>query len=268
MEQQKNFAFNRMSGISRSALKEYSISDQDIVIPSLGTGYGESEIICSVIHDLNPVLIASEKVLLSDDPFILNRHIDSLTASCLQLNSLSDYGRDEVLTYLSFMMVHMLSRLRQRKSVTLKTSPMIILGTLKELRSESEIRSYLNHFYCSCCAESRESSPVSHILIRKVLTLIEREIEGEISLGALAEALEVTPSYLSHLFKKDLGENFVSYVRKKKIEYAIELLRNTNLRVYEIAHRLSYRDLNYFNRIFKIVTGVTPTEYRDLTVAC
>ncbi len=62
---------------------------------------------------------------------------------------------------------------------------------------------------------------------------------------------------------------YIAYQMKNcsPIKNTGELLKNTNLRIYEIADKLCYRDLNYFNRIFKVATGVTPTEYRDLTVA-
>ncbi|KGM46093.1 hypothetical protein NP83_02170, partial [Neobacillus niacini] len=69
-------------------------------------------------------------------------------------------------------------------------------------------------------------------------------------------------SYFSRLFKKEVGETFVEYVTKMKINRAKELLEQTTDSVGKICERLGYDNQSYFIKIFKNYVGVTPIEYR------
>jgi two-component system response regulator YesN len=59
------------------------------------------------------------------------------------------------------------------------------------------------------------------------------------------------------------GQTFVEYVTRIRVEKAMELLKYTNLKTYEIANKTGYRDPHYFSLTFKKNAGVSPTEYRD-----
>jgi two-component system response regulator YesN len=87
---------------------------------------------------------------------------------------------------------------------------------------------------------------------------------GELSLKAVAEQALMSPAYFSYLFKKETGLNFVDYTTAIKMEKAKELLAaNPELKIYEIADQLGYKDVKYFNRIFKKFYTLTPGEYRE-----
>jgi YesN/AraC family two-component response regulator len=68
--------------------------------------------------------------------------------------------------------------------------------------------------------------------------------------------------YLSKIFKKETGVNFVTYLTERKIEIAKDMLANTDVPIINIALDLSYHEPNYFSKVFKKSTGMTPTEYR------
>lgn len=99
--------------------------------------------------------------------------------------------------------------------------------------------------------------------IQTVLNYIEKKFEKGITLEEAADFVHLSPHYLSRLFKKEMKVNFIDYVVKRKIDRAKELLVNTNLPVINIALQLSYEESNYFSRVFKKVTGMTPSEYRE-----
>jgi two-component system response regulator YesN len=72
----------------------------------------------------------------------------------------------------------------------------------------------------------------------------------------------VSESYLSKLFVKETGENFLEYVTRIRIEKAV-MMMNSGMKLYEIGEKVGYPNQAHFSRIFKKVTGKTPMEYRN-----
>lgn len=100
-------------------------------------------------------------------------------------------------------------------------------------------------------------------LIQKLITKIDADISSDLSLSAQAKELNVNASYLSNVFKKEIGTTLTDYVSKKRIEYAKKILASTNLQIQSIAQTCGILDLNYFTKLFKKYTGTTPTKYRE-----
>ena len=85
----------------------------------------------------------------------------------------------------------------------------------------------------------------------------------ELSLSSVAEAINLSPTYFSSIFKKDVGTNFVDYLTKIRLDKAKELLCCTSMQVSEIAYTVGFKDYRYFSQIFKKNTGQTPRGFRD-----
>jgi two-component system, response regulator YesN len=101
--------------------------------------------------------------------------------------------------------------------------------------------------------------------IKKVHEFVGRNFAREITLEMAAEEVGLSPQYLSKVFKEETGMNFIEYVTEKRIQRACFLLREGTGNVKEVSHMVGYSDVNYFCRIFKKVTGVTPGQYKDST---
>ena len=84
---------------------------------------------------------------------------------------------------------------------------------------------------------------------------------SKLSLNEIADKLEITPSYLSRIFKKVLQKSFSDYVAEVKMKEAQKLLLENNNWVYEVSQMLGYDDPYYFSKVFKKVTQMTPSEY-------
>ena len=82
------------------------------------------------------------------------------------------------------------------------------------------------------------------------------------SLGEISEKLGLHPNYLSSLFRHKTGETFSDYLRKVRMEKAVALMTDTNLKIYEIACEVGYGDSAQFYRAFKQAMGVSPGEYK------
>ena len=91
----------------------------------------------------------------------------------------------------------------------------------------------------------------------------EHYTDGNLSLEIVAEAANVTGSYLSRVFKTNLGITFTDYVGKYRVEEARALLENSNKSVKEIAAETGFNSVQQFIRVFKKHVGRSPGEYRD-----
>jgi len=100
------------------------------------------------------------------------------------------------------------------------------------------------------------------LLIQKVLSNIDLDLTADLSLRAQAELLNVNPSYLSALFKKEVGMTLTDYVNHRRIEHAILLLNSTNMQIQMIAQYCGIPGVNYFTKTFRKIVGKTPSEYR------
>ncbi|RKD32748.1 response regulator transcription factor [Thermohalobacter berrensis] len=95
-----------------------------------------------------------------------------------------------------------------------------------------------------------------------VLNYIEKNYHKGITLKEVADYIGLSPYYLSRLFKKELGINFITYVTERKIEKGKDLLANTDMPISNIALELSFKEPNYFTKVFKKIVGLTPSQYR------
>jgi two-component system response regulator YesN len=85
----------------------------------------------------------------------------------------------------------------------------------------------------------------------------------DLTIQKISNYLHISPSYFSMIFKKEAGETFLNYLIGIRIKAAKELMQNPDLKIFEIAERVGYPDLNYFSYFFKKNTGLSPREYRN-----
>lgn len=93
---------------------------------------------------------------------------------------------------------------------------------------------------------------------------ISEHLAESFRLEDIAEKVMLTPSYLSTLFKKEVGETISDYTQRLRLEKAKNLLRTTNLNLNEIAAQVGYTDPKHFSKMFKKMLGVRPQDYRKM----
>ena len=85
-----------------------------------------------------------------------------------------------------------------------------------------------------------------------------------LTLEIVSKEIGFNATYFSSMFKKETDMNFSEYLKKIRIDNAKNLLLNTENTVEDISYAVGYSDIKYFSRLFKKLTGVTPTEFRKL----
>jgi two-component system response regulator YesN len=99
-------------------------------------------------------------------------------------------------------------------------------------------------------------------VIDRAQTWIKERYHQELSMEQAADYVNLNPFYFSKLFKKHVGETFIDYLTRLRIDKAKDLIGREELSLKEVCYEVGYNDPNYFSRVFKKVTGISPSEYR------
>ncbi|MBI5722873.1 MAG: helix-turn-helix transcriptional regulator [Planctomycetes bacterium] len=101
----------------------------------------------------------------------------------------------------------------------------------------------------------------THIHVNRALRDLEEHLADPISIHGLAGKLRLNADYLGRVFRHTLGMNIGTYILKRRMARAGDLLLSANMNVKEVAAKVGFRDPLYFSRMFRRQTGLSPTEY-------
>ncbi|MCR5744155.1 MAG: AraC family transcriptional regulator [Lachnospiraceae bacterium] len=104
---------------------------------------------------------------------------------------------------------------------------------------------------------------ITSMPVAKAVDYIYDHLHTRITLPAVAEYVGVNPTYLSRVFKQEMGVTFGRYITLKKLETAKNMLQYSEFSATEIAAILAFANQSYFTRLFHEEYGVTPGEYRE-----
>ena len=104
---------------------------------------------------------------------------------------------------------------------------------------------------------------IAYSLIEKIFRFVELNYKGACTLEALAVYTSHNYAYLSKHFKRYTGINFIEYVNHYRVNEARFLLRSSDRTILSVALECGFDSLRNFNRVFKKLTGQTPSEYRQ-----
>ncbi|TYP69161.1 response regulator transcription factor [Paenibacillus methanolicus] len=99
-------------------------------------------------------------------------------------------------------------------------------------------------------------------LMERIRRFIQKNVK-DITLQAVADHVHLHPVYVSNLFKQETGENFSNYVLRLRMERAVELLKDTDWKIVQVAHEVGYQKPQYFIKLFKSHYGLTPQEFKN-----
>ncbi|MBQ9993967.1 MAG: helix-turn-helix transcriptional regulator [Clostridia bacterium] len=134
---------------------------------------------------------------------------------------------------------------------------------IEQLPTLTEVSPLMTEIFRSYCRLVRKHSMKDFpLVVQKTILFIDSNLSADLSLKALADSQNLSPSYLSTVFKKETGKTISEYIRDKRIRHAIHLLSTTHLQIQTVALHCGIMDVQYFSKLFKKHTGKTPKEYR------
>jgi AraC-like DNA-binding protein/ligand-binding sensor protein len=112
-----------------------------------------------------------------------------------------------------------------------------------------------------------ENSDAEPSVVTRAKEFIGRNQDSALCLASVAKAVNTSTFYFCKLFKRATGLTFTDYLARVRVEKAKALLLDRNRRVSEIAYEVGFQSLTHFNRVFRKLTGHSPSDYRHLSTS-
>ncbi|MBE6067427.1 MAG: response regulator [Clostridium lundense] len=139
----------------------------------------------------------------------------------------------------------------------------------KKIHSKNKIKEVMNKF------NNVQSSKVLDMgyydkqtfktkYVRKMIKFIETKYKCKISLEDLSKEINVSSTYLNTKFKEETSYTFNDFLNRYRILQSITLLKQENLKIYEIAEEVGFKDYKYFIEVFKKYIGYSPSKFLDI----
>ncbi|MFC4025541.1 helix-turn-helix domain-containing protein [Oceanobacillus longus] len=117
-----------------------------------------------------------------------------------------------------------------------------------------------------CTTVKKISTRHFSAIVKKAVDYIHLHLEDALTLNKIASKIHVNASHLSRKFKADTNMNIIDYINQKRVEEAKLYLQKGNVSITEIALMIGFNDLNYFSRVFKKSTSMSPSQYRKHSI--
>lgn len=111
--------------------------------------------------------------------------------------------------------------------------------------------------------DGEEESPASSFIVKNAINYIENNYRQKLTLSDVAEKTYVSQWHLSKLLNRHMGQNFSEILNGVRIKEAKELLKDSSLRIGDIAEAVGFIDLAHFSRVFKKMAGISANEFRN-----
>lgn len=139
-----------------------------------------------------------------------------------------------------------------------------IKQSYEESQNALEVARILNKQTTMRFTELNGNEHSYQVILNKITDYVEKNyFRKELSLNSISKEVYISPAYISTLFKKSKGINLSEYIINVRLEKAVSLLKNTDLKSYEIAEKIGYTSAQYFSVLFKKYFGCSPTEYKN-----
>lgn len=148
------------------------------------------------------------------------------------------------------------------KAYSLSDFYILKMDTLKTIEEVCQLHDVMCLDLCSKMRDIQKSQVLSkHIVL--CIDYIYAHIHYRITLEELADYLKISESYLSKLFKNEMGISVSDYINELKVDKAKNMLQYSDSKIAEIANYLSFSSQSHFIQVFRKITGVTPYKFRQ-----
>jgi|LSQX01.1.fsa_nt_gb two-component system response regulator YesN len=129
-------------------------------------------------------------------------------------------------------------------------------------KSHEDLSMWMHSVIDACSQDINTSLRDKNSIIENVIRYIKANLDSELTRENIASHVYVHPVYLSRIFKQEMGISLSDYITNERIRKAKMILKDPSIRVGSVAHKVGYKRLSYFSRVFRQMTGMSPQEYQ------
>lgn len=187
--------------------------------------------------------------------------VDGIEAGMRYLREHARYSRAEIIVRGTSLILEM-QKVAKERAGTIEWQDSVVnwIERMPEMETLDECASIL-HKLVQSFAEAARSRRTLHRTVQAALELIQSKYSTNLTLDFVAKETYVSNTYLSSLFKQEMGVGFLDYLHQYRVERAKEQLRE-GYKVYAVAKLVGYQEERHFSATFKKWTGLTPRQYQ------
>ncbi|RXZ84885.1 response regulator [Paenibacillaceae bacterium] len=211
----------------------------------------------------DPYLERAEKELLAHlQNARYGEAVDVIEESIAYLKDQPSYSRSEIIWRVNGMIMELqrLAKERYASSIEWQNDLVNWMESIPTMKTLDDCSAILQKIVQSI-VEAASNQKQLHRTVQATLELIRSKFHTNLTLEVAAKETFVSNSYLSWLFKQELGVNFLDYLHQYRIEQAKELLKS-NYKIYAVAKQVGYTEERHFSSTFKKWIGMTPSQYQ------
>ncbi|MGN0178018.1 MAG: response regulator [Monoglobaceae bacterium] len=191
------------------------------------------------------------------------RYIDDIiAASCGN----SDSELDKYKEIYNQIISYMIDNCGHAYDEAFKLSRMCSIGkNIQICRNKQELDEMLKMIADSAFAKNSadDSNNGAVRKVKKIIEYIDENYYKNIKLDDIAKHMLMSSFYTSRIFKKETGKNLVDYINEVRVNKAMQMMRENDMKIYQVAEQVGIDNTQYFSKIFKKYCGQTPTEYME-----
>ncbi|MWV42119.1 response regulator [Paenibacillus sp. HJL G12] len=147
---------------------------------------------------------------------------------------------------------------------TWEQDPIGLWEQLEQYDTLQSLQDQMENLLLSLAGDFRKMASSSSQIVQEAEKMIRSRYAENLSLQLVADAVHVTPIWLSKLYKKEKGRTFIEELTNVRIAEAKDMLGDMKFKIYQVSHQVGYKDPVHFTKLFKKQVGVTPKEFRRL----
>ncbi len=191
------------------------------------------------------------------------KDIDRLKEDFKSFNEIYYAQNDFSNDYLKFLFSGIIKDIYNILTVTDEKDLDTMIVRFYRANDYKSIKAIMDEFVALLEKEFKKSETLNHQEIKDVIRYVYNNYNLDLSVDSLADQVCLAPSYLSHIFKKETGENLGKFIKRVRMEKAKELLETSNEKIVSIAVAVGYANVSYFCQSFREYYGISPQKYRN-----
>lgn len=208
-----------------------------------------------------------EEVLNSIHKWVEERNITGLMDSIelIYQDAANGFMQYNYVQYIATRFMEMVMRISKEYAIAYQElfgTNYLPLNTIQQLDTIDDIKNWFKDLFTRIVTKMNEKKSTYSLRVLQATKYITQNYHKAISLNDIANHLHINKIYLSRIFKEETKMTITEYIHYVRIEESKKLIQHSDYKMYDIAERVGYINIQHFNTRFKKITGMTPLQFK------